>query len=106
MQIDAHHHLWAAARGDYDWMPHPDSSSLRRDATPADLASLLQQHRIDRTVVVQAAPTVFETEYLAVKLAGGGKIVDRHREVETRDGGVQNAHVAMLRTTPSCGLCA
>ena len=45
------------------------------------------------------AAALFEAEHLAVELAGGGQVVDRHRQVETRDRGVEDAHSAMLRTT-------
>ncbi|MGB1871207.1 MAG: amidohydrolase, partial [Candidatus Puniceispirillaceae bacterium] len=41
MQIDAHHHFWNPARGDYDWMPD-DNATLYRRYGPADLAPHLQ----------------------------------------------------------------
>ncbi|WP_147106987.1 amidohydrolase [Tateyamaria sp. syn59] len=63
MKIDAHHHLWQPARGDYDWMPK-DNPVLNRVYAPGDLAPLLRQHAIDGTVLVQAAATVEETEYM------------------------------------------
>lgn len=63
MQIDAHQHYWQPKRGDYDWMPegHP---VLDRHYRPADLAQHLGAHRINKTVLVQAAATVAETEYM------------------------------------------
>lgn len=63
MQIDAHQHYWTPARGDYDWMPKGDPV-LDRTWLPADLAPHLARHGIARTVLVQAAATVNETEYL------------------------------------------
>ena len=63
MQIDAHQHYWQPLRGDYDWMPM-DNPILARAYAPADLAPHLAAHGIDRTVLVQAAATVGETEYL------------------------------------------
>jgi L-fuconolactonase len=63
LQIDAHQHYWHPARGDYAWMP-PDDPILARPYGPADLAPHLARHGIDRTVLVQAAATVHETEYL------------------------------------------
>jgi len=63
MKIDAHHHLWQPARGDYGWMPK-DNPILSRAYTPADLAPVLEQAGIDGTVLVQAAPTIEETEYM------------------------------------------
>lgn len=61
--IDAHQHFWKVARGDYGWL-RPELGSIFRDFGPADLAPILARHRIEKTVVVQAAPTVSETEYL------------------------------------------
>jgi L-fuconolactonase len=62
-RIDAHHHLWAPERGDYGWMP-PGDPVLDRRYVPGDLAPMLAEHGIDATVLVQAAPTVGETEYM------------------------------------------
>lgn len=61
--IDAHHHFWHPARGDYGWMP-PDDPVLTRHYAPADLAGALAATGVRRTVLVQAAPTVAETDYL------------------------------------------
>jgi len=63
MRIDAHHHLWTLARGDYGWLT-PQLQSIYRDFTLADLASLLAAARIDGTILVQAAPTEAETRFL------------------------------------------
>src|SRR6056297_1770082 len=61
--IDAHQHYWNPARGDYGWMPM-DDATLARPYGPADLAPALARHGIDGTVLVQAAPSVEETEYM------------------------------------------
>lgn len=61
--IDAHHHFWHPARGDYGWMP-PDDPVLSRPCGPADLAPALTATGVARTILVQAAPTTAETEYL------------------------------------------
>lgn len=63
VRIDAHQHFWAPSRGDYFWMP-PDDPVLTRDYRPADLEPLLDRHGIAATVLVQAAPTIAETEYM------------------------------------------
>ncbi len=63
MRIDSHHHFWNPARGDYGWMP-PDDPVLTRPYGPADLAASLSATGVERTVLVQAAPSVEETEYL------------------------------------------
>lgn len=62
-RLDAHHHLWEPARGYYDWMPK-DNATLNRPYAPADLAPILVQQKIDATILVQAAATVEETEYM------------------------------------------
>ena len=65
MIIDAHQHFWAVSRGDYGWLENnPAVGAIARDIRPADLRPHLSRHRIDRTVLVQAAPTLEETEYL------------------------------------------
>jgi L-fuconolactonase len=63
MRVDAHQHYWEPRRGDYDWMP-PDDPVLARPYRPADLAPELAMVGIDCTVLVQAAATVEETEYM------------------------------------------
>jgi L-fuconolactonase len=63
MRIDAHQHFWRLARGDYGWLT-PDLAPIYRDFGPADLAPLLERHSINATILVQAAPSEGETEYL------------------------------------------
>ena len=63
MKIDSHQHFWNPARGDYDWMPKGDPV-LDLVYRPADLTATLARHQIDGTVLVQAAATVAETEYM------------------------------------------
>ncbi len=63
MRIDAHHHLWTLSRGDYSWMS-PDLGPIYRDFYPDDLAPLLAEANIDRTILVQAADTLAETEFM------------------------------------------
>lgn len=63
MRVDAHQHYWKLERGDYGWLT-PDMGSLYRDYLPDDLSSLLSANHIARTIVVQAAPTVAETQFL------------------------------------------
>jgi L-fuconolactonase len=63
IRIDAHQHFWAPSRGDYFWMP-PDDPVLTHDYRIADLEPLLDRHGIAATVLVQAAPTIGETEYM------------------------------------------
>ena len=61
--IDAHQHYWRPERGDYDWMPKGDPV-LDRPYGPADLDPALARHGITHTILVQAAATIHETEYM------------------------------------------
>lgn len=63
MRIDSHQHYWKADRGDYHWMT-PQVPVLHRDYLPADLRPSLMQHNIQKTIVVQAAQTLAETDFL------------------------------------------
>ncbi|MFB5189149.1 amidohydrolase family protein [Alicyclobacillus fastidiosus] len=63
MRIDAHQHFWKLCRGDYAWL-QPDNVRLYRDFLPDDVLPHLAARGIDQTIVVQAAPTVAETEFL------------------------------------------
>ena len=64
MTIDAHQHFWAPARGDYFWMEGPAAAPIRRDVFPWHLEPHLRTHGIGKTVLVQAAATIEETEYM------------------------------------------
>lgn len=63
MRIDAHQHYWSIARGDYGWIT-PEIPKLYRDFLPADLEPHLRVHGLDGTILVQAAPTVSETDFM------------------------------------------
>jgi L-fuconolactonase len=63
MHIDAHQHFWQPLRGDYDWMP-ADNPVLSRPYAPADLWPQMQAAGVTGTILVQAAATVHETEYM------------------------------------------
>ncbi|MGF6781286.1 amidohydrolase family protein [Paraburkholderia sp. GAS334] len=63
MKIDAHQHFWQPGRGDYGWLT-PGLGELYRDFLPADLAPLISAAGVERTIVVQAAPSLAETRYL------------------------------------------
>jgi L-fuconolactonase len=62
MIIDAHQHFWDPARGDYGWLK-PDNPIHRIFAT-SDLRPLLAETGVDATILVQAAPTPAETDYM------------------------------------------
>ncbi len=72
-RIDAHQHFWQPARGDYAWLrpDDPAVAPLVRDFLPDELQPLLQAHGVARTVLVQAAESVAETEFMLA-------LADRH----------------------------
>jgi L-fuconolactonase len=61
--LDAHQHFWKVDRGDYSWLT-PDLKPLYRDFAPGDLSPLLQRAGITRTLLIQAAETEAETDFL------------------------------------------
>lgn len=63
MRIDSHQHFWKASRGDYHWMG-PAVPVLCRDYLPEDLRPILAKNGIDKTILVQAAQTKAETDFL------------------------------------------
>ncbi|MFN3613704.1 MAG: amidohydrolase family protein [Rubrimonas sp.] len=63
MRIDAHQHFWAIARGDYGWLT-PQLGSLWRDFGPGDLAPLIRAAGVEGTILVQAATTEAETDWM------------------------------------------
>ncbi len=71
MMVDAHHHVWQVARGDYGWLT-PDLP-ICRDYDLDDLRPLLDG--IAATVLVQAAPTEAETAFLLESARASGGLV-------------------------------
>ncbi len=65
-RIDAHQHFWQPARGDYGWLRAdvPALAPLLRDFLPLHLQATLAAHRVHQTVLVQAAPSEAETDFL------------------------------------------
>jgi L-fuconolactonase len=60
--IDSHQHFWDPARGDYGWL-RPDST-LYRAYQPEDLLPILKANGVLGSILVQAAPSAPETDYL------------------------------------------
>jgi L-fuconolactonase len=61
MRVDAHHHVWSLARGDYAWLT-PDLAPIFRDFDLDDYTRIAPPGMV--SVLVQAAPTVAETRFL------------------------------------------
>lgn len=65
--VDSHQHFWSLKRGDYNWLT-PDLTALYKDFLPADYMAESANIAIGKTVLVQAAPSNEETDYM-LKLA-------------------------------------
>jgi len=63
VRVDAHQHFWRPARGDYGWL-EAAPPAIAREVLPDELAPLLAARGIDRTILVQAAPSEAETDFL------------------------------------------
>ena len=72
--VDAHHHVWTLARGDYGWLT-PALAPIYRDYDLADMSPHARAAGIAATVLVQAAPTVAETRFLLGVARDSGGIV-------------------------------
>ena len=62
-RIDAHFHCWQLARGDYGWLT-PALAPIYRDVAVADWQAQAAPLGITGGVLVQAAPTEAETQFL------------------------------------------
>jgi L-fuconolactonase len=62
-RIDAHQHVWTIARGDYAWLT-AKLAPIFRDFSIDDLKPFLTEAGVDGTVLVQAAPTAAETQFM------------------------------------------
>jgi L-fuconolactonase len=63
VRIDSHQHFWTLSRGDYGWLTE-SLAPIYRDFGPDDLTPHLTRNGIGRTIIVQAAPTVAETQFM------------------------------------------
>ena len=63
MHIDAHFHSWQLARGDYGWLT-PRLGAIYRDVAISDWQAVAQPMGVAAGLLVQAAPTINETEFM------------------------------------------
>lgn len=61
--VDAHFHCWQLSRGDYGWLT-PALAPIYRDVAVSGWEAFAQPLGIRGGVLVQAAPTVAETQFL------------------------------------------
>lgn len=62
-KIDAHQHFWHFDPKKDSWIT-PDMAVIQKDFLPDDLLPVLQQHKVDGCVAVQASQTLAETDFL------------------------------------------
>jgi L-fuconolactonase len=60
-RIDAHHHFWRIGKYDYPWIE--PAGVLDRDFGPDELAPLIAQHEIERSILVQTIASLDETRW-------------------------------------------
>lgn len=63
IRIDSHQHFWKLTENEYKWLTK-DLGEIYRDFMPDDLYPFIKKYKIDKTIVVQAAPTIQETVFL------------------------------------------
>jgi len=63
MIVDSHQHVWRLDRGDYGWLSR-DLAPLYRDFLPEHVLEAHSRCGVQAAVLVQAAPTEAETEFL------------------------------------------
>ena len=80
MIVDAHFHCWRLARGDYGWLT-PSLAPIYRDVTIDDWWREAAPLGVQGGLLVQAAPTEAETDFLLAE-------ADRHAAVLGVVGGV------------------
>lgn len=101
MVIDAHQHFWNLERAEYDWLSRPGNEEINRDFEFDDLEPILLRHGISRTVLVQAADSDADTDYLLEvcsrheQIAGVVAYVALHRPAEAA------ARLDLLKKLPS-----
>jgi L-fuconolactonase len=88
-RIDAHHHFWRIGRYGYPWIE--PAGALDRDFGPDELAPLLAQHRIARSVLVQTIASLDETRWFL-------ELAERHAWIAGVVGWVDLADAAVAAT--------
>jgi L-fuconolactonase len=88
-RIDAHHHFWQIGKYTYPWIER--GGVLDRSFGPGELAPLLQQHQIDRSVLVQTIASLDETRWFL-------ELAEQHRSIAGVVGWVDLTDVNVGRT--------
>ena len=62
-RVDSHQHFWLLSRGDYDWLTK-SLQPIYRDFLAKELEPLMLGAGVSKTIIVQAAETNAETDFL------------------------------------------
>lgn len=76
--IDAHHHVWKLSRADYGWIGdgrNPAVAPIEHDYLVEDYRSLAAENGVIGSIVVQAAQTVAETNWLLDQAHASGGLI-------------------------------
>jgi L-fuconolactonase len=104
INVDAHQHFWRVGRGDYGWLTAQAHPSIHRDFMPADLEASLRRCRIDKTILVQAAPTEAETRFLLEVAAGTPFVAGVVGWIDFEAANAPDAVLALARNKTLVGL--
>ena len=74
MSLDAHFHAWQPARGDYGWLT-PALGPLWREVQVPHWWHEAALHGVQGGVLVQAAPTAAETDFLLAQAAAHPRVL-------------------------------
>lgn len=86
MYLDSHVHVWKLDRGEYTWIS-PENKTLFQDRLPEHLEPILEAHDVAGAIVVEAASTVDEIEYML-------GLAEQYRWIKGVVGGLDPMHEA------------
>ena len=72
--IDAHFHIWRLDRGDYGWLT-PELGGIYRDVSLQDWREQSRPCGVRAGILVQAAPSAAETEFLLEQATGAADVL-------------------------------
>lgn len=94
-RFDSHQHFWRLSRGDYSWMS-PQLKRIYRDFMPDHLRPILASFNVKKTILVQAAATVAETEFML-------ELADKHEWIAGVVGWVDMESADAVKTLERLG---
>lgn len=71
--IDSHIHVWQLQRGDYSWLT-PAMGPIHRDFSLDDVSPELFANRVGQVILVQAAATAAETDFMLATAANDARV--------------------------------